>query len=360
MTAAELKKILSEQDIRMLLTNFMGAVITRETDDFWISNTVCHHGNKDKLYFYKDTKTFYCYTECGSMDIIGLVMNYNGFDKYEIYKSINWICSKLNIVDCPIGFGEKQKLSDWEFILRYKKKKSHNNNPVQLPIIDDKVLQMFQPLYPSQWITEGISVETMKKYNILYSTWKQQIIIPHYDIENRLIGIRGRNMIYEDECLIGKYTPLQVGKTIYNHPLGRNLFGLNFNQNGINKKHKILLVEGEKSVLQADTMFGDNNFTVALCGNSLSDYQKNIILNLNVNEVIIGLDRQFERADSDDAFKWAKHIKRQIIDKLSAYVKVSVLWDSDDLLPYKASPTDCGKEILLKLFDSKIYVSTNN
>lgn len=338
----------------------MGAVITKETSHFWISDTVCHHGTKDKLYFYKDTKVFYCYTECGSMDIIDVVANYNGFDKSDLYKSINWICSKLNIIDCTVGFGKKQILSDWEFILQYKKQISRDSNTNKLPEIDERVLNMFQKIYSSQWIVEGISIETMRKYNILYSTWKQEIIIPHYDSNNRLIGIRGRTMIYDNEVLFGKYTPFKVGKIMYNHPLGQNLFGLNVNKKEINKRHKILLVEGEKSVLQADTMFGDNNFTVALCGNSLSEYQKNIILNLDVDEVIIGLDRQFKEVDSNEAFRWAQHIKKQIINKLSAYVKVSVLWDIDGLLPYKASPTDCGKDILLKLFDTKIYVPTNN
>ena len=38
---------------------------------------------------------------------------------------------------------------------------------------------------------------------------------------------------------------------------------------------------------------------------------------------------------------------------------VSVLWDTNDLLGYKDSPTDRGKEILLQLMDNKIYVGTN-
>ncbi len=39
-----------------------------------------------------------------------------------------------------------------------------------------------------------------------------------------------------------------------------------------------MLVEAEKSVLQTDTMFGDKNFTVALCGSNLTDYQKESFL----------------------------------------------------------------------------------
>ena len=43
----------------------------------------------------------------------------------------------------------------------------------------------------------------------------------------------------------------------------------------------------------------------------------------------------------------------------SPFVSVSVLWDSTNLLSYKDSPTDKGKETLLKLMENKIYVGTN-
>lgn len=121
-----------------------------------------------------------------------------------------------------------------------------------------------------------------------------------------------------------------------------------------------MLVEAEKSVLQTDTMFGDKNFTVALCGSNLTDYQKGIILMLGVREVIVALDKQYETLDSDECKKWAKHIKDKIIDKLSAYVVVTVIWDTSNLLGYKDSPTDKGKETLLELMDNKIYVGTND
>ena len=105
--------------------------------------------------------------------------------------------------------------------------------------------------------------------------------------------------------------------------------------------------------------FGEDNFTVALCGSNLTDYQKGMILMLGVREVIVALDKQYETIDSDECKKWAKHIKDKIVDKLSPFVTVSVLWDTNDLLKYKDSPTDRGKETLLQLMENKIYVGTN-
>ena len=102
-------------------------------------------------------------------------------------------------------------------------------------------------------------------------------------------------------------------------------------------------------------MFGEENFTVALCGNSFSNFQRDLILSLEVNEVIIALDKQYQNAESEEANKWAKHIRERIINKLAPYCIVTILWDTEDLLPYKSSPSDIGKATLLKLMDKKIY-----
>ena len=80
---------------------------------------------------------------------------------------------------------------------------------------------------------------------------------------------------------------------------------------------------------------------------------------LGVREVIIGLDKQYQELDSEECKKWAKHIKDKIIDKLSAFVIVTVLWDTNGLLGYKDSPSDKGKDTLLQLMDNKLYVGTN-
>lgn len=358
MTAQELKSKLTEDDIKKLL-ELMGATFYYEDDDMWITDTICHHGTKPKLYFYKDSMSFHCYTECGQLDIIGVVMGYKGYEQEEFQKAINWISVKLNLDNHVYGFGKQEQISDWEFIKKYKKNKKVKPKDKILVPYDKNVLNIFQHFYCQSWIEEGISVETMKKYNILYSTWQQKIIIPHYDMNNNLVGVRSRALLPDDIELFGKYTPFKIGNKFYNHSLGLNLFGLNHNINAIQKKRKIMLVEAEKSVFQTDTMFGEDNFTVALCGSNLTDYQKGMILMLGVREVIVALDKQYQTLDSDECKNWSQHIKDKIIDKLSPFVSVSVLWDSTNLLGYKDSPTDRGKETLLKLMENKIYVGTN-
>lgn len=357
----ELNEQVTIEDIRYLV-QIMGGVISYEDEDLWITNTFCHGGTKNKLYFYKDSKTFYCYSECGHLDLISLVGQVYSFTNFE---SKQWIIKTLKLDIYKEGFGnvtEKNNLSEINFINKLKRKRQINKDQKSYEIIPKSKLNMFQPLYHQSWIDEGISVETMKKYNILYSNWQQKIIIPHYDRFNNLIGIRGRNMLNEEIELFGKYNPVRTGnlegKKFFAHELGNNLYGLNMNEECIRKKRKVLLVESEKSVLQCHTMFGEDNFALAVCGSNLTKEQIKILLSLDLLEVIIGLDKQFKEIGDEECIKWESKIRKKFITPLAPYMKVSVLWDETGLLDYKDSPTDKGLDVLLKLMDNKIYGNT--
>ena len=359
----EVKEKLTIDNIRILV-EIMGGIISYEDDDIWITNTFCHGGKKNKLYFYKDSKTFYCYSECGYMDIFRLVSQVYLYTNNE---AKDWICKTLKFDEIHEGFGIDEcvveNVSEWNYINKLKNKfnKKCKENKT-LDVIPMSTLNMFQHLYHKSWIDEGISIKSMNKYKILYSTWQQKIVIPHFDKNNNLVGIRGRSVIEDEIELFGKYSPLKTGnvtgKKFYNHELGLNLYGLNMNETCIRRKRKLLLVESEKSVLQTDTMFGEDNFTLAICGSNLTKEQIKLILELNVLEVIIGLDKQFKEIGDEECIKWEKKIRDKFVTPLAPYVKVSVLWDTENLLDYKDSPTDKGKEILLKLMDNKIYGHT--
>ena len=66
----------------------------------------------------------------------------------------------------------------------------------------------------------------MQSRGIAYDPKRHAIIIPHYDINNNLIGIRKRTLVEEEE-VFGKYRPATFNGKMYNHPLGFNLYNLN-------------------------------------------------------------------------------------------------------------------------------------
>ena len=92
MDARKIENMLSERDIWTLLEDLEGSPIDR--GNIIESRTVCHHGDSHKLYYYKDTNSFYCYTGCGSLSIFDLVMK--SLD-LEFSESVAHITRKFNI-----------------------------------------------------------------------------------------------------------------------------------------------------------------------------------------------------------------------------------------------------------------------
>lgn len=360
MKAKELINKLTISDVKNIVKS-LGGILYYEDEEKIIYNTICHGGNSpNKLYYLKEDKYFYCMTECGAMDIIGLIKRVKSYDGIE---SISYACTITGISDdIQYGFtpyAYEQQCEDWEFVNVFNNKvKSLNNDNDSLKIISNNKLNMFQKIYRSEWLNENISIETMKKYNILYSTLNQSIIVPHFNIDGDLVGIRQRSLLQFDIDVFGKYTPVFIGNEMFNHKLKLNLYGIHINKGAIKRKRKVMLVESEKSVLQCEDMFGNDNFTLAKSGSSrLSINQINLLLSLNVNEIILAFDKQFKSVDDSEYIAWRKHMSDKIIKPLIPYFNISVLWDVDNLLEYKDSPTDKGKEILLKLMKNKIHIN---
>lgn len=113
----------------------------------------------------------------------------------------------------------------------------------------------------------------------------------------------------------------------------------------------------EKAVLQSESFYGSNNFTVAVCGSNISTIQRDLILGLNVREVFIAFDKEFHEAYSDESDNYAERILR-LAGMFTPYVTTYVLWDTEGLLGYKDSPTDRGQEVLEKLMKGKFEVET--
>ena len=366
----DIKEALSVENYITLLED-LDANISTNDDRCLIMNTICHGGTSQKLYFYKDTKIFTCYSECGNLDIFTILENVYGYSIYESILHIIKIC-KLDGFDFRRQshhqegvFGkdpEDNLIDDWNFINRFKRFRDNKNRTLEnehtFKILDDVVFNVFEKnVFYQSWIDEHISIDSLIKYNIMYYVLNHQIAIPHYDEFNNLIGIRCRNLDEDNILNLGKYNPVRVGNYIYSHSLGKNLFGLNQNKEVIINKRKVMLVESEKSVMQCDSYFGKDNFTLALCNYNMSKYQIQMILSLKVKEVFIALDRQFEDYDSQEHQDYINHIRKNFIIPLSPYVNVFILYDSNGLLGYKQSPTDCGKDVLLEMMRNKMLAN---
>lgn len=93
------------------------------------------------------------------------------------------------------------------------------------------------------WERDGITKEVCDARGICYDPANQGIVIPHYDINGNLIGIRERTLIKEEEQY-GKYRPAFIDGKLWNHPLGFNLYNLNWSKNNIKTIGTAIVFEG--------------------------------------------------------------------------------------------------------------------
>jgi len=218
-----------------------------------------------------------------------------------------------------------------------------------LPLYDKDVLTRFKPLYYGRWLSYGISKETMLKYGIKWYDYRQQVIIPCFDSENILRGIRVRNTI-ENEY--GKYMPLRlVNKQEYNFPTNLLFYGENHNFEQIKKTKKVWLVESEKSVMKFDTWFGDKNISLGLFGSNLGKKRLMKLLSLGINSATIMLDSDFKEVGDEEFIKFQKKVMK-IVNQLKPYVPdIYVVYNNQKYNGYKFAPCDFTREqfnILMK------------
>ena len=349
----KVKEELSPDDIVRIIQHFIPDLNYEESasNGCLIFPTVCHNFEQEegskKLYYYYNTHLFHCYTHCGSFDIYELVSK-----MLDLRGLPNDFAAVFNVIG---QFSDTffEKAGDGVSYKSIQDKYINNSIDPLYKVYDDKVLACFQHEYPIEWIKDGITVGSMKKYNILFSEANNQIVIPHYNIDGNLIGIRVRNL---DEYKIenaGKYMPAKIEGKFYTHPLMYNLYGLNFNKDAIKKNHLAILAEGEKSSLIADGWYGDNNCVVATCGDKFNKFLIKELIGLGVTDIVVAYDRM-----NHDKLSEKVYFKKlyDMCKKYQCYANFSFIYDRDYILDYKAAPFDSGREVFEKLFDRRIMV----
>lgn len=354
----KVKNTLTIDEVTQIVNSFGGDAAISKFG--LICRTICHNHPKDnpsrKLYYYENTRLFKCFTECDeTFDIFELIIKcfkIQNNEEIELPTAIGYLLNKLG--KSSFSYVNKYVHNDEDLLETFiaaNMDYSFDNEKKELIEYDNNLIKNLHCLRILDWEKEDISYETLKKYNIRYYVPTAQIVIPHYDINNRLVGIRGRTLIEEDAQRYGKYMPLIASGKMYNHPLGFNLYGLNINKDNIEQLKIAIIVEGEKSVLKAENYL-DKNVCVAACGSTIQDFQINELLSLGVREIVIAFDRQYKEYGDDECRKWHDKINK-IVCKYKDYAIISVIFDEHHLLGYKDSPLDCGKEVFFELFKNR-------
>lgn len=357
----QVKNSLSIEQVRDILSELGGE--PRIVGDTLVSRTICHNPlgqGSHKLYYYDNTKLFRCYTNCpeSSFDIFDLVRKVLRIRKnadISLPQAVNFVLSFFGLTD--VGTIEyKSQLEDWRIFEKHNKTKEvKDKRNIEFKYYDEKILKNYPQYRIESWEKDGINFDVMCEFNIHYCPEHHSVLIPHYDINNELIGIRERTLIKEEE-IYGKYRPAILGGTMFNHPLGLTLYGLERAKNNIKSIRKVIIAEGEKACLQYSSFFGiENNICVACCGSNIVSYQIDLLLKLGVQEIIIALDKQFQ-ALGDDEWKKLTANLINIHNKYGKYAQISYLFDKEDKLEYKMSPFDNGRDTFLQLFNERVIL----
>lgn len=325
------------------------SVITYWTGD---KNRDAMKGSPGKLVFYKDTKIYMGYTAATSYDIISLVQKRLQLlsRPCAFYDAINFIIQTVGLEIETVQRISKPNICEWqsglEKFIRFRSTGS------TLEPYDKSILDQLNHSVPQQWLDEGISLDTMLKYQIRYYERSQATAIPCFNRSGELIGIRCRHW-RPDEIEQGKYRPLcLLDGTTFKFPTNQVFYGINYNAPEIERTSTAVLVEGEKTVLKFDTIYSEKSVALAMYGKNLGFQRRNQLIKLGVNKIIYVPDNDWIGKSQEDFDYWEQEVIR-FGKQFGGYAQVEVVWDNLGLLNPKDNAMGGGKEVWEKLYENR-------
>lgn len=257
--------------------------------------------------------------------------------KNNIPKAIEWIESNFKLRDVG-NFNASLLNLGWVYNARGLK--YEGNKP-----LDPKIaLMSYIPRVSALWIKEGINYDIQKYFNIMFSPCENQIIIPIYDYENNLIGVKARNLDMHTHTM----------KYIYDKPCNAsaNLYGLNFAKTHIQEKKAIILFEAEKSVMKG-LQYG-YNCCVALGCKDITSMQISLIQKFWNKEVriFIGVDKDVYYHDNRYDFFQFFNLANMFPENMKE--NIYFIMDTKGYLDEKDAPVDKGKKIFDTLLSHSV------
>lgn len=323
----ELSELIKSVDIVEYISQFID--LTQKGEEFWglscfkEENTPSFSVRREPPLFYDYSSgiggnlyTFVKhYNRCSNREAVEIIKKYAGYDGEVAVRQEKMAAT----LDCKRFIRPKQPTKQTSGIIlqddymeRYEKR-------------EDK-LQV--------WEQEGISRESLDRFQVYYDGFSDRLVYPIKNLDGKIVNIGGRALDPEwKEKKMRKYT--------YFFSWGRmeTIYGIFENMDAIIKKKEVILFEGCKSVLIANT-WGIKN-TGALLTSHLNPAQMKILAKLGCR-VVFALDKDVEvRKDHN-------------INILKNYVNCEYLWDKSNLLAEKDSPVDEGEEVFKKLYANRL------
>lgn len=186
------------------------------------------------------------------------------------------------------------------------------------------------------WEAEGMSKASLERFQVAYDSFSDRLVYPIRNVSGEIVNVGARTLDPD-----WKQKKLRKYSYLFSWDGGMNtVFGLAENKAEILRKKEVIIFEGAKSVMIADS-WGIRNCG-ALLTSHLSQFQMKILAKLGVR-VVFALDKEVVIRDDPN------------IAKLKRYVTTEYLWDRDNLLDEKDSPVDKGIDTFMKLYEGRLH-----
>jgi DNA primase len=295
-------------------------------DEYW---AICpfHDGDVNPSLSFNPEKNMFKCLGCDTKGtLIVFVMKYH---KLSFPDAIEHILSISNIA---LEFKEH---SDTMEYLQRVNRRSCEKPPIVHPVLSPDIMNSYTAKEIQEWLAEGMSAATLKKFQVRYDERKNAIVFPIRDSAGNIISVKSRT-------LFANHKELGIPKYIYYHNIGTNdfLFGLYENLPDIQAKKEVIVVEAEKGVMMLDS-FGFGN-CVALSTKIMNCHQIEILLSLKCR-IVFAYDKDVLKPEI-----------KKMVAPLSRFTNVEIVYDKNNLLANKESPYDRGLEIWQQLYTERI------
>lgn len=323
----ELSDLLESVDILEYISQFVE--LEQKGDEWW--GLSCFREEKTPSFSVRsDPPVFYDYSSGIGGNVFTFVKFYN---KCSAQEAVEILKSYAGISGVDIR--PKEKMAATVTCKKYKKPK-RTEKQSKGTVLPDNYMERYEdrPEKLQAWLDEGICAKSLERFAVKYDSFSDRLVYPIRNLAGKIVNIGGRTLDPEWKSKgLRKYTYFFGWGTM------DTIYGLYDNLEEILKKREVILFEGCKSVLLADT-WGIKN-CASLLTSHLNPHQMKILARLGCR-VVFALDKEVKIREDHN------------IQKLKNYVEVEYLWDREDLLDDKDAPVDKGAETFKKLYEGRL------
>lgn len=323
----ELEDLIEEIDIVDYISQFVE--LEERNGEYW-GLSPFKDENTPSFSIRREAKRFYDFSSGVGGNVFTFVKKFNNCSAQEAIKILQQYAGYDGKTITP-----RRKLAATVACKKFKPQKSVKKKST-CTVYPENYMERFEKRGDklAEWSKEGISEQSLQKFEVYYDTFSNRLVYPIRNIEGEIVNIGGRTLDPQwKEKKFRKYT--------YFSGWGEMdvVYGLYENMESILEEREIILFEGCKSVLLADS-WGIHN-TGALLTSHLNPNQMKILARLGVR-VVFALDKDVRVRDDHN------------IEKLKRYTAVEYFWDKADLLEEKDAPVDKGLEVFKTLYGQRL------